>query len=67
MKDLRTVSAKIEQLLQEELDLDEKPAFAITFTLPPSYKKARWATNVERPDGIRLFEGAAERMQSELN
>jgi hypothetical protein len=61
--DLTEMARQIETVICDFLNLDEKPAFAIAFTLPPEYNVAHWVTNVNRESGINLFEETAEKMK----
>lgn len=59
MKDLRPLMKKIEALVEDELELDERPTVGVALALPPDYRRARFVTNTSRQEGIRLFTGAA--------
>ena len=64
--DLTDLARAIEALVQEHLELTEKPAIALCLTLPPTYERVHWITNVSRSDGIKLFEGAATNMRAQI-
>ena len=63
--DLTNLMNRVEAMFEKEFG--GKCAIGVCFTLPPDYDDAHFVTNIPRSDGIRLFAGAAEKMQARVN
>jgi hypothetical protein len=64
--DMQTFAKILERALMEYLELDEKPAFCLCYTLPND-KECHWVTNVSKEDGTNLFLSTGLKMQNRNN
>lgn len=65
--DLSQLAKDIESLLMQMFGESERPSVALAFTLPRDYSEVHFVTNLSRPLGIQVFEGAAEKMKAQAN
>lgn len=49
-----------------ELTEENKPGFAIIFTLPPGYDEAFWVSNLQRAEGLGVFDKALQYLREKL-
>jgi hypothetical protein len=64
-KKLEKVNREIEKILMENFDLEERPAFVVSMSIPPGYKHAYYFMNVSAGDGILLCEQTAIKLKAQ--
>lgn len=66
-KKLKKIMQALEELMQQEFNLPDKPAIGLCFTFPPDYDYCNYITNISREDGIKLFAETAVKMTAQTN